>query len=224
MTDPTAGYLDPVETGLRAWINGDLGTLETLLDPDVRFEWAEAGGLDCVGRRQVMQAPHQARTTAQPRRIERLGDGVVVVLPTTTGDASDDQSSATRITVSAGRIIRLQQFSCRDAAVRGPHPVEDAAVQAVRAGDVPALRQLLADNPGLASTRLAHHGERSLLHVATDWPGHYPNVAATISALLAAGADVDAPSIGDHIETALHWAASSDDIEALDALLGRADK
>ena len=219
MTDPTAGHGDPIETGLRAWINGDFDTLETLLDPDVRLEWAEVGGLDCVGREQVMQALHQVRPTAQPRRIERLDDGVVVVSPTATDDDSDHQSGATRITIRAGRIIRLQQFSSRDAAFRGPHPIEDAAVQAIRAGNVPALQQLLADNPGLASARLAHHGDRSLLHVATDWPGHYPNVGATIAALIAAGADVDAPSIGDHTETPLHWAASSDDIEALDTLL-----
>lgn len=29
---------------------------------------------------------------------------------------------------------------------------------------------------------------RSVLHVATDWPAHFPNVAATIAALLGAGA------------------------------------
>ena len=126
---------------------------------------------------------------------------------------------ATRITVREGRIVRLQQFSSRDAAVRGPDPIEDAAVQVVRRGDVPALRQLLADNPALASARLRDHGDRTLLHIATDWPGHYPNVGATIAALASAGADVNAPSIGDHTETPLHWAASSDDIEALDALV-----
>ena len=121
--------------------------------------------------------------------------------------------------MESGLIVRLQQFSSREAAFSGRNPVEDAAVQAVRAGDVPHLQLLLADNPGLASARLPHHGDRSLLHVATDWPGHYPNVGATITTLLAAGADPDASSIGDHTETPLHWAASSDDIEALDALL-----
>lgn len=30
---------------------------------------------------------------------------------------------------------------------------------------------------------------RSLLHVATDWPGHFPNVASTIATLVEAGAD-----------------------------------
>ena len=61
---------------------------------------------------------------------------------------------------------------------------------------------------------------RTLLHVATDWPGHFPGVAATVAALVEAGADVDAPFEGGaHAETPLHWAASSDDLDALDALL-----
>jgi ankyrin repeat protein len=62
------------------------------------------------------------------------------------------------------------------------------------------------------------------LHVATDWPGHFPNSAGTIAALIAAGADVNTPFVGSHKETPLHWAASSDDVAALDALLdGGAD-
>ena len=45
-----------------------------------------------------------------------------------------------------------------------------------------------------------------------------PEAAAKVAALAAAGADVDARVTGPHGETPLHWAASSDDIEALDAL------
>jgi ankyrin repeat protein len=60
---------------------------------------------------------------------------------------------------------------------------------------------------------------RTLLHVAADWPGHYPNGAATVAALIAAGADVNARFTGPHTETPLHWAASSDVVEVLDALL-----
>ena len=84
--------------------------------------------------------------------------------------------------MKAGRVIRLQQFASRDAAVRGSDSVEDAAVAAVRAGDVPALRQLLTDHPSLAAARLPDHGDRTLLHVATDWPGHFPNVRGAIAA------------------------------------------
>ncbi|MCU1389871.1 MAG: ankyrin repeat-containing protein, partial [Ilumatobacteraceae bacterium] len=60
---------------------------------------------------------------------------------------------------------------------------------------------------------------RTALHAATDWPGHFPHVAEVIRVLVEAGADVDARFAGPHRETPLHWAASSDDVEALDALL-----
>lgn len=60
---------------------------------------------------------------------------------------------------------------------------------------------------------------RTLLHIATDWPGHYPNNAAVVTALLEAGAEVNAQFSGAHRETPLHWAASSDDVEVLDLLL-----
>lgn len=98
-------------------------------------------------------------------------------------------------------------------------PVHEAAVAAVHAGEVHTLQRLLTDHPGLASTRLARRGGRTLLHVATDWPGHLPDVAGTIAVLVAAGADPDAGFLGEHRETPLHWAASSDDVAALDALL-----
>jgi uncharacterized protein len=103
------------------------------------------------------------------------------------------------------------------------HPVARAAVAAIHSGDVAALRRLLEANPWLATARLGDDDpsgmSRTLLHVATDWPGHFPAVAATIAALVAAGADVDARFRGPHEETPLHWAASSDDVAALDALL-----
>ena len=99
------------------------------------------------------------------------------------------------------------------------NPVHEAGITAIHTGDLPALQGLLAEHPAFASTRLPRQQGRTLLHVATDWPGHYPNVAAVIAALIAAGADPNAPSLGQHAETPLHWAASSDDIEAIDALL-----
>jgi ankyrin repeat protein len=89
--------------------------------------------------------------------------------------------------------------------------------ETIRVGDVASLQQLLREHPGLAGARV--DGSRTLLHVVTDWPGHLPHAGATIAALAAAGADVDARFAGAHTETPLHWAASSDDIEALDALL-----
>ena len=102
-------------------------------------------------------------------------------------------------------------------------PVAVAAVAAIHAGRVEELRRLLAEHPQLAQARLGDDDpvgmSRSLLHVATDWPGHFPDVAASIAALVDAGADVNARFRGPHEETPLHWAASSDDVEALTALL-----
>ncbi|GAA2778673.1 ankyrin repeat domain-containing protein [Nonomuraea dietziae] len=91
-----------------------------------------------------------------------------------------------------------------------------AVVAAVRAGDLAELDRLLTEYPDLIGARIEG---RSLLHVATDWPGHLPHVGGTIATLVAHGAEVDARFVGAHTETPLHWAASNDDVEALDALL-----
>jgi ankyrin repeat protein len=102
-------------------------------------------------------------------------------------------------------------------------PLAVAVVEAIRAGDVAGLKRLLDEHPELALARLGdndpHGTSRTLLHVATDWPGHFPNGAAIVAVLVEAGADVNARFRGTHEETPLHWAASSDDVEVLDALL-----
>jgi uncharacterized protein len=102
-------------------------------------------------------------------------------------------------------------------------PLAVAVVEAIHSGDVETLKRLLRENPGLATARLGDDDpegmSRTLLHVATDWPGHFPNGAAAVAALVEAGADVNARFRGPHEETPLHWAASSDDVEVLDALL-----
>jgi len=102
-------------------------------------------------------------------------------------------------------------------------PLAVAVVEAIHGGHLEALRRLLADHPGLATTRIGHDrpgGEtRTLLHVVTDWPGQFPDGPATVGILVEAGGDVDARFGGSHDETPLHWAASSDDVAVLDALL-----
>lgn len=96
-----------------------------------------------------------------------------------------------------------------------------AATAAVRSGDIPGLERLLATDPWLAKARIGDEDcYRTLLHVATDWPGHFPHGPDVLARLVAAGADVNAHSrFSSHTETPLHWAASSDDVAVLDALL-----
>lgn len=100
-------------------------------------------------------------------------------------------------------------------------PTVSALVAAIREGDVARLEALLAAEPELARILIRDGSKaRSLLHIATDWPGHFPNVAETIAAIVAAGAETDTRFVGGpHRETALHWAASSGDLAALEALL-----
>ncbi|MFG2659921.1 hypothetical protein [Streptomyces sp. NPDC048425] len=68
-------------------------------------------------------------------------------------------------------------------------PLGVAVTQAIRQGDIPALRRLLAEHPGLASAKIAEtvrpdcSGIRTLLHIATDWPGHFPNGPQVLAAL-----------------------------------------
>lgn len=103
-------------------------------------------------------------------------------------------------------------------------PIAVAAVAAIHTGDVAGLKRLLVEHPELATAALGDEScedgmTRSLMHVVTDWPGHFPNGAETVAVLVAAGADVNARFTGPHTETPLHWAASSDDVAVLDALL-----
>ncbi|HUP24492.1 MAG TPA: ankyrin repeat domain-containing protein [Thermoanaerobaculia bacterium] len=104
-------------------------------------------------------------------------------------------------------------------------PLGVEVVERIRTGDLATLRRLLVRHRWLSTCRIRGTPEspdqnlRSLLHVVADWPGHYPNGAATVALLVEAGADVGARFAGPHEETPLHWAASCDDVEVLDALL-----
>jgi ankyrin repeat protein len=94
-----------------------------------------------------------------------------------------------------------------------------AVVQAIRKGDIEALQRILSEEPDLVKARI--DGQRTLLHIATDWPGHFPNNVASICALLDHGAGVNAAFSGRHSETPLHWAASTGDVAVIDVLLDR---
>lgn len=99
-----------------------------------------------------------------------------------------------------------------------PAEVAEAVVAGIHAGDVTALRQLVADHPGVVSAPLGgRHKSRTPLHVVTDWPGYFPNGPRIVDLLVAAGADPNAHQQGE--EAPLHWAASSDDWHVAAALI-----
>jgi hypothetical protein len=100
-------------------------------------------------------------------------------------------------------------------------PLAAALKEAIQRGDVEALQGLLRREPGLARARIREEcgDTRTLLHLATDWPGDFPNGPAVVATLVEAGAAIDAPFGGAHAETPLHWAASGDNVAVLDALV-----
>jgi hypothetical protein len=110
-----------------------------------------------------------------------------------------------------------------------PEPVEsskaaglDQAVAfefaaALRRGDAEQVVAFLANDPSLATAVIKSCRP---LHLYADAPGHRPHPAEIVGALIHAGADVNAHALDAwHHETALHWAASNDDVELIDVLL-----
>jgi ankyrin repeat protein len=106
-------------------------------------------------------------------------------------------------------------------------PIADALVAAIQVGPFEALTRLLAEHPELASARIEDDQaeSRTTLHLATAWPGYFANGPAVVTALIAAGADVNARLRGSTFaETPLHWVASNDDVDVAVALIdGGAD-
>jgi uncharacterized protein len=103
-------------------------------------------------------------------------------------------------------------------------PLAREVSQALSTGEVEEVKRLIDEHPGLATARVVsggnRRGERTLLHVFADFPGCRARPREMVAVLVEAGADLDAPYVGEtHSETALHWAASNDDVPLIDALL-----
>jgi uncharacterized protein len=110
--------------------------------------------------------------------------------------------------------------------LRWNEPLAVELTAAVQRGQADRVRHLLDKHPGLARVRVVKDGEaagsRTLLHLFADWPGHRRNPHEIVAVLVGAGADPNAPGLAggpQGQETPLHWAASNDDVELVDALL-----
>src|SRR5690348_17367319 len=111
------GTEDLVAKGLRAWTQGDLDTLETILDPAVTLRWITPGDWDCNGRDDVMRLLRERHAEAAPQRpaeIEYLDADTVVVSTPAPGPHG---TPATRITISNGVVVAMQQYATRHDAI-----------------------------------------------------------------------------------------------------------
>ncbi len=100
-------------------------------------------------------------------------------------------------------------------------PVAQELTSAIKGGDVKRLAGMLAADPSLANCLIVSPdgGGRTPLHLLADAPGGRPRSVESVRLLVDAGADLDAAFAGSrHGETALHWAASNDDVVLIDAL------
>jgi uncharacterized protein len=100
-------------------------------------------------------------------------------------------------------------------------PLASELERALEHGDAAEVNRLIEAHPGISSALIVDDNGAAgrLLHRYADAPGHRPHPAEIVGALVRDGADIDAPAVGTwHQETALHWAASNDDVELIDAL------
>jgi hypothetical protein len=80
---------------------------------------------------------------------------------------------------------------------------------AIHSGDIETLQRHFRDNPDLATARVVDRRgvSRTLLHIVSDWPGHFLNGSQTVAVLVAAGADVSASVVhpGSHGSPETAW-------------------
>lgn len=219
MTDPAGAADVAIESGLAAWTCGDLDALEAVLSPAVTLKAVEPGPWDCQDRDDVMrllrqresQRPEGAERLAQ---VTRLSDSTFLV-----SGLGGNEGTATLVTVADGLVVALQQINNQ------PRDAEaDAAVAALRAGDLAALTAALDARPELVGGRVPGYGGRRMLHIVADWPGYTPGGPEVVALLIGRGADPNDRGDDPKGESALHWAASSDDVDVARALIdGGAD-
>ena len=248
----TTGNDALVRSSFAAFLAGDWNALAQVMDPGVEWLSHEPGDRDCRDRRTVLATLFERQREGAVTGLDAVVAVDERVFVEVTGPRLAERGlpggkACMVVTVRDGRIVRLQDYRDRAAALAGaglapePHaggdtqeepagdpswlrpdgPLATKATEVIRSGTAAELEALLREHPELSRARVGdERGQsRTLLHIVTDWPGNVPGAAAKIRALVAAGADVDARFTGPHTETPLHWAASSDDVEALDALL-----
>jgi hypothetical protein len=73
-------------------------------------------------------------------------------------------------------------------------PLARGLVEAIHAGRVETVKELVSTHPGLAAARIVDErgGSGTPLHAVSDWPGFFPHGPEIVAALIEAGADPDA--------------------------------
>src|SRR3954471_15146899 len=205
-----------VRSSFDAFLRGDWQALSDVMDPGIEWLWYEPGDWDCHDRRKVLATLFKRQRQGVVTSLEAVVEVDDRVFVEVTGSQWGGHACMV-VTVRDGRIVRMQDYPDRAAALAGAGlPTESAnaaddeptgdpprlrpdgplarkVTEVIRSGGATALEQLLREHPGLATARIGdpEQGQsRTLLHVVTDWPGNVPEAGAKIRALVAVGADV----------------------------------
>lgn len=193
-------------------------------DPKTTATWVYVGveSADAMAAELTAAGMAQGReahdTDYRMREIAHIDpDGNLILFGSPMQPKNGDTNSGTEASTSAAAAAAAATATERPRELPEDSPTAVELIAALEDGDVGRVVRLLDADPGLAACRI---GATPLLHIYANAPGHRPNPVTMVNALVAAGADIDAHAMDTwHHETALHWAASNDDVALIDALL-----
>jgi hypothetical protein len=111
--------IEHVRAALDGWLQGDIGPLEKLLDPDVELLWWKTGEWDCHGKAEVLALITQRaaqRSSGITIDVAEAGDDALVV--TRAGAPSEGALPATLIMFQNDLIIKMHQFRSAEEAMK----------------------------------------------------------------------------------------------------------
>ena len=115
--------MDLARRGLSAWKEGDFRTMESMLDPDVRWRWYQPGEWDCNSRSDVMQVIRERYEQGFARGDAELVDGgsekvVVIAHPREIGGEDWPAETATVMTFRDGKVTDMRDYRSKEDALK----------------------------------------------------------------------------------------------------------
>ena len=114
--------IELAKRGFNAWKEGDFDTIESLLDPQVRWHWYEPGEWDCNNREDVMETIReryeQGFVRGELEFIDGGGDDIIVIArPREIGGPDWPEETATVMTFHDGKVTVMQDYRTKQEAL-----------------------------------------------------------------------------------------------------------